>query len=181
MVTGCCGCSHCCGCCFTLRRGTIALSVVITLSGLLGLLSPSLPSLIASFLSIALGLVGCWGAWNSDAKWLKVFFYAVLVVLVVELVFLVVFLLFHKELYEQRVDDSVCDDASDPADCRRMVAEYSGRAYYTAILVNVIVLLLVHGWILLVVWSFIRVLGRGLLHRHPGKRYRASPRSRLDP
>merc|ERR550537_332409 len=74
------------------------------------------------------------------------------------LVLVVVLVLFYNN-----TDDSSCDTAKNPEECRRMVREFGAnrQAFMMAWAINMCIIILFNIWLLLIVRSYLQILELG--------------------
>jgi len=154
--------SNCCCGLFSLRFGTLILSSMMAIAGAFSTVAAvSGIEVLSGLFNLVVGGIGVYASYYTDVKWLRIFFYVLFGAFILELVLVVAVILLHQQIFVQDVDTSACDQAKDKEECKKMVREFSGQAYFFAWLGNMIFLGLVNLWLLLVVYSFLRVVELG--------------------
>merc|ERR1719337_19322 len=106
------GARNCC-CCCSLRTGAMVLAFFMTLIGVLGLFQHQDLAILAAIFNIFCGALGFYASYSRNARWLRIFFYVLLFMFVLDLCALIFFILLHQYWYSQ-TDTTACDDAANP-------------------------------------------------------------------
>merc|ERR1719161_1055952 len=104
--------------------------------------------------------MGVWAAYSRNAKWLRIFFYVLLFMFILDLCALIIFIVIHQSIVSQ-TDTSACDDAVNPEDCRRQVHEFAGTSMTIGWIIQGTVTCLVNLWFLSIVYSYLRIVELG--------------------
>eukprot|EP00746_Dinoflagellata_sp_MGD_P069885 gnl/MRDRNA2_/MRDRNA2_28593_c0_seq1.p1 gnl/MRDRNA2_/MRDRNA2_28593_c0~~gnl/MRDRNA2_/MRDRNA2_28593_c0_seq1.p1 ORF type:complete len:203 (-),score=18.53 gnl/MRDRNA2_/MRDRNA2_28593_c0_seq1:40-648(-) len=150
----------CCGCC-SLRAGTMCLASLMLSAGVIGLFQGGW-GLISAAINIVAGAVGCYATYKSDPWWIRIFYYCLVGILIVEVILLCVFIFYYQHVFAKEVENShACDNASDKEECKRMVAEFSATTFVVAWATNMIFIIVINLWAILIVRSFMEILELG--------------------